>query len=160
MKHLKLLFLLCTVTAFAFACASNRDSQQAANANSARTNSFDANTTPASASPAATTAAPVDELAAARATYNAACVRCHKDNGEGGPTDMGDGGTLKVPSFKSGHGLNHTDAEFARQIAKGGDGMPGFEKRLTPEQIGGLVRFIRREFQAGLLKGGAPHSSH
>jgi mono/diheme cytochrome c family protein len=38
--------------------------------------------------------------------------------------------------------------------------MPAFEKRLTPEQIGGLVRFIRQEFQAGLLKDGAPQPSH
>jgi hypothetical protein len=38
--------------------------------------------------------------------------------------------------------------------------MPAFEKRLTPEQIRGLVRFIRREFQAGLLKEGAPDPSH
>jgi mono/diheme cytochrome c family protein len=56
--------------------------------------------------------------------------------------------------------LNRTDAQFARQIAKGGDGMPAFEKRLTPEQIAGLVRFIRREFQAGLLKDGATNPSH
>ncbi|HYG09924.1 MAG TPA: cytochrome c, partial [Pyrinomonadaceae bacterium] len=118
------------------------------------------NATAANANAPTTPPAPTDELAAARATYNAACIRCHKDNGEGGVVNMGDGGTLKVPSFKSGHGLNHTDAQFARQIAKGGDGMPGFEKRLTPEQIGGLVRFIRQEFQAGLLKDGAATTPH
>jgi mono/diheme cytochrome c family protein len=162
MKHLKLLLLLCTVTAFAVACASNHSPQQTANSQQATNSQQTANpnTTPAGASPATATNAPADELAAARATYNAACVRCHKDTGEGGLTDMGDGGTLKVPSFKSGHGLNHTDAQFARQIAKGGDGMPAFDKRLTPEQIGGLVRFIRREFQAGLLKDGAANPSH
>jgi cytochrome c551 len=148
MKHLKLVLLLCAVTAFAVACASTNTTSQIANTNAAATN----------ATPTAT--APADELAAARATYNAACVRCHRQNGEGGVTDMGDGGTLKVPSFKSGHGLDHTDAQFARQIAKGGDGMPAFEKRLTPEQIGGLVRFIRREFQEGLLKDGASNPSH
>ncbi|HEY9402779.1 MAG TPA: cytochrome c [Pyrinomonadaceae bacterium] len=148
MKQLKLVLLLLAVTAFAVACASTNTTLQIGNTNADGTN----------APPP--TAAPADELAAARATYNAVCISCHKENGEGGPTDMGDGGMLKVPSFKSGHGLNHTDAQFARQIAKGGDGMPGFEKRLTPEQIGDLVRFIRREFQAGLLKDGAPQSSH
>ncbi|HLL14360.1 MAG TPA: cytochrome c [Pyrinomonadaceae bacterium] len=148
MKHLKFVLLLLTVTAFAVACASTNTTLQIGNTNATGTNA----STPANA--------PADELAAARATYNAACIRCHRESGEGGATDMGDGGTLKVPSFKSGHGLNHTDAQFARQIAKGGDGMPGFEKRLTPEQIGDLVRFIRREFQAGLLKDGAPQPSH
>lgn len=149
MKHLKLILLFTVVAALAVACASTNSTLQISN-----TNAADTNATPA-------TAAPVnDELADARSTYNAACIRCHKQTGEGGLTDMGDGGTLKVPSFKSGHGLNHTDAQFARQIAKGGDGMPAFEKRLTPEQIGGLVRFIRREFQAGLLKDGAPDPAH
>ena len=151
MKHLKLAFLLFAAAAFAAACASTNTTLQTGN-----TNSSGATPVPA----VAPAAAPADELAAARATYNVACVRCHRENGEGGTTDMGDGGTLKVPSFKSGHGLNHTDAQFARQIAKGGDGMPAFEKRLTPEQIGGLVRFIRQEFQAGLVKEGAPQPSH
>ena len=153
MKHLKLVLLLCAVTAFAVACAATNTSLQIGNTNDTGTNATGTNAPPSAATPA-------DELAAERATYNAACIRCHRETGEGGVTDMGDGGTLKVPSFKSGHGLNHTDAQFARKIAKGGDGMPAFEKRLTPEQIGGLVRFIRREFQAGLLKDGAPQSSH
>jgi hypothetical protein len=38
--------------------------------------------------------------------------------------------------------------------------MPAFEKKLSPEQINGLVRFIREEIQAGLLKDNAPHPSH
>ena len=151
MKHLKLALLLAAVTFFALACASTNTTLQTGNTNAVATTN---------APPASQPDAPAGELAAARTTYNAACVRCHRENGEGGTTDMGDGGTLKVPSFKSGHGLNHTDAQFARQITKGGDGMPAFEKRLTPEQIGGLVRFIRHEFQAGLLKDGASAPTH
>jgi mono/diheme cytochrome c family protein len=151
MKHLKLALILSTLTALAVACTSTNSTLQLGNTNDAGSTA-----TTATAAPSA----PADELAAARATYNAACVRCHKETGEGGAVDMGDGATLKVPSFKSGRGLNNTDARYARQIAGGGDGMPAFEKRLTPEQIGGLVRFIRREFQAGLLKDAAPASSH
>ncbi|HEX8127991.1 MAG TPA: cytochrome c [Pyrinomonadaceae bacterium] len=147
MKHLKLALLLSAVTAFAIACATTNNTLPTSNTNAVSTNAAATNATPTT-----TAAAPTDEFATARTTYNATCVRCHKETGEGGEVDMGDGGTLKVPSFKSGHGLNHTDAQFARQIAKGGDGMPAFEKRLTPEQIGGLVRFIRHEFQAGLIK--------
>lgn len=106
---------------------------------------------PASATPAA------DEFASIRATYNAACVRCHKENGEGGLVELDEGARLKVPSFKAGHALKHDDAEYARQIAKGGEGMPAFGRRLSPEQINELVRFIRREFQAGLTTGQGAH---
>jgi mono/diheme cytochrome c family protein len=42
-------------------------------------------------------AATSDELAAARATYNATCVRCHKEDGSGGTVEFGEGETLKVP---------------------------------------------------------------
>ncbi|MCA1555434.1 MAG: cytochrome c [Acidobacteria bacterium] len=149
MKHLKLALLISAITTFAVACASTNTTVSINNTNNARTAS-----TPAAATPAS------DEFAAARSTYNAACVRCHKETGEGGAVEFDEGVTLKVPSFKSGEGLTDTDIQFARQIAKGGDGMPAFEKKLTPEQINGLVRFIRKEFQAGLINEGAATPSH
>ncbi|HEY0101629.1 MAG TPA: cytochrome c, partial [Pyrinomonadaceae bacterium] len=123
-------------------------------------NNSNAASTPANVTANASAPAASDELASARTTYQAVCARCHRDNGEGGTVEFEEGGALKVPSFKTGHGLTHTEAQFARQIAKGGDGMPAFEKRLTPEQINGLVRYIRQEIQAGLLKDGAPNPSH
>jgi mono/diheme cytochrome c family protein len=135
MKHLKLAFFISAITTFLVACESTNTSVSTNNTNIAHTTS-----TPVAAMPAA------EELAAARSTYNAACVRCHKQNGEGGDVEFGEGAVLKVPSFKSGTGLTQTDLQFAHQIAKGGDGMPAFEKKLTPEQINGLVRFIRQEF--------------
>ena len=46
--------------------------------------------------------------------------------------------------------MNIHDAEFAKQIANGGDGMPAFKDGSTSEQINDLVRFIRRDIQAGL----------
>lgn len=153
MKHLKLALLLSAAITFAVACANTDKPLTNVNANNAN-----------AASPpsvAASTPAPAtDEMASARATYKAVCARCHQENGEGGTVEFDEGGALKVPSFKTGHGLTHTEAQFARQIAKGGDGMPAFEKRLTPEQIGGLVRYIRQEIQAGLLKDAAPATSH
>lgn len=158
MKHLKLALLISAITTFALSCASTNTTVFKGNANDANPTSTPsvANTTTA-ATPAA---AASDDLAPARATYQAVCARCHQENGEGGTVEFNEGGTLKVPSFKTGHGLTHTEAQFARQIAKGGDGMPAFEKKLTPEQIGGLVRFIRQEIQAGLLKDGAAQPSH
>lgn len=154
MKHLKLALLICAIATFAASCASTNTNVSNGNTN---------NATPASTPPAvANSATPAvsDELAPARATYKAVCASCHRENGEGGTVEFDEGGTLKVPSFKTGHGLTHTEAQFARQIAKGGDGMPAFEKKLTPQQINGLVRFIRQEIQAGLLKDGAPNPSH
>ena len=149
MKHLKLALLIFAITTFAAACASTNTT-----VSNNTTNTTNTASTPVAATPAS------DEFAAARSTYTAACVRCHQANGEGGSVEFDEGGTLKVPSFKSGHGLHHTDIEFARQIAKGGDGMPAFEKKLTPEQINGLIRFIRKEFQAGLANEGAASPSH
>jgi len=99
--------------------------------------------TPVSSAPAA----PTDEFAATRATYAQFCIACHKPDGTGGIRELDDGTKLKVPSFREGHALEHTDADFARQIANGGDGMPAFKNRLDQQRIDALVRFIRHEFQ-------------
>ncbi|HEV7904706.1 MAG TPA: cytochrome c [Pyrinomonadaceae bacterium] len=155
MRQLKLALLISAITTFAAACASTNTTVSNGNSNNPNTNSTAAANTAATPALAAS-----DELASARATYTAVCARCHQESGEGGTVEFDEGGTLKVPSFKSGHGLTHTEAQFARQIAKGGEGMPAFEKKLTPEQINGLVRYIRQEIQAGLLKDGAHNPSH
>ncbi|HLL70751.1 MAG TPA: cytochrome c [Pyrinomonadaceae bacterium] len=158
MKHLKLALLISAITIFAASCASTNTTVFNGNSNNA--NPASTPTSAATNTTAATAASPSDEFAAARSTYNATCVRCHKENGEGGAVEFDEGDTLNVPSFKTGHGLTHTDAQFARKIAKGGDGMPAFEKKLTSEQIIGLVRFIRHEFQAGLVGDAPPSPSH
>lgn len=146
MKHLKLALLISAATLFAIACAGINTTIQPGNANNT-----DLASTPIAAAPAA----PPDEFAAARATYQATCVRCHKETGEGGAVTLDEGDTLKVPSFKSDHSRKDSDEEHAEQITKGGDGMPAFGKRLSPAQINNLVRFIRHEFQSGAPTGGA-----
>ncbi|HEY0078794.1 MAG TPA: cytochrome c [Pyrinomonadaceae bacterium] len=147
MKHLKTALLSSAFALLALACTGN---------NTTTNNSGDISRANTASSPAASaTPSPTptpDEFAAARTTYNAVCIRCHKDNGEGGLVELDEKTKLKVPSLKEGHGLTHTDQQFARQIAQGGDGMPAFKNRLSPEQIDELVRFIRREFQVGLVK--------
>jgi mono/diheme cytochrome c family protein len=90
-----------------------------------------------------------DQFAATRTSYETNCKLCHGANGEGGPVKLEDGTKLKVPSLREGHALRHTDAEFTKQITKGGDGMPGFGEKLKPEEINDMVRLIRREFQGG-----------
>jgi mono/diheme cytochrome c family protein len=151
MKLAKLAFIIAAITLFAVACGDSTSTNQA-------TNTGGAQSTPA-ASPKATTAAATptpDELAEAKATYMNACTACHQDKGEGGMVKI-ENKRLKVPSLLEGHGLTHTDAEFAKQIANGGDGMPAFKDRLNEKQINDLVRFIRRDIQAGLTPKTAAH---
>jgi mono/diheme cytochrome c family protein len=90
-----------------------------------------------------------DPFAATRVSYDANCRLCHGAKGEGGPVKLEDGTKLKVPSLREGHALRDPDSDFVKQITKGGDGMPAFGEKLKPEEINELVRFIRREFQAG-----------
>ena len=96
--------------------------------------------------PAAKATATPDEFASARISYAKHCVACHGAQGEGGVKTV-DEKKLKVPSFSTGHALKHTDEDFVEQIMKGGDGMPEFKNKLSPDEINTLVRFVRHEFQ-------------
>ena len=58
------------------------------------------------------------------------------------------GKRLKVPSLRTGGAVKDSDKELGDQIANGGDGMPAFKERLSPDQINELVRFIREELQS------------
>jgi mono/diheme cytochrome c family protein len=89
---------------------------------------------------------PMDDLAEARGTYKEACAKCHQTNGEGGPVTI-DGKNVKAPNFKRPGIVNAPDADLAKTISNGGDDMPGFGKRLSPQQINDLVRMIRSDFQ-------------
>jgi len=91
-----------------------------------------------------------DKFAGVRTIYDKDCKSCHGQNGEGGPVKLDDGTKLKVPTFREGRALRHPDSDYLKQITKGGDGMPAFEKKLTPEQMNDLIRFIRVVFQPGM----------
>lgn len=88
-----------------------------------------------------------DQFANARDLFAKNCQTCHGANGAGGPVKLDDGTRLKVPSLREGHALRHSDEDFTKQITKGGDGMPSFEKKLTPVQMNEIIRFIRHEYQ-------------
>ena len=96
--------------------------------------------------PAAKATATPDEFASARVNFAKHCVACHGAQGEGGVKTV-DEKKLKVPSLSTGHALKHTDDDFVEQIMKGGDGMPEFKDKLSPDEINLLVRFVRHEFQ-------------
>jgi mono/diheme cytochrome c family protein len=97
----------------------------------------------------ATSQSTPDEFAAVKVIFTKDCQECHGANGEGGPVTLKDGTKLKVPTLRSGHALRHNDAEFVKQITKGGDGMPAFADKLKTEEINALIKFIRKEFQGG-----------
>lgn len=88
----------------------------------------------------------IDEMASFRKIYKVDCMRCHMENGEGGPVDI-DGTKIKVPSFKRPSVIKDPDSELIEQIAEGGDDMPSFKSKLSADEIQGLVKFIRKEFQ-------------
>ncbi|HEV2707626.1 MAG TPA: cytochrome c [Pyrinomonadaceae bacterium] len=140
MKLFKFVLILVTLTS-AFACAGGGNET----ANNRSNNTANANTSAqASPTPAAPTPTP-DELAAAASTYNTTCVRCHKADGTGGEVELEEGKKIKVVNLRE-HGRRDTDKHLADIIADGHDDMPSFKKRLSPEQINELVRYIRREF--------------
>jgi len=99
-------------------------------------------------SPATSTATP-DAFAATRSIFEKDCKECHGANGAGGRVKLDDGTKLRVPSLREGHALRHPDSDFVKQIEKGGDGMPAFKDKLTPQQITEMISFIRKEFQGG-----------
>lgn len=100
----------------------------------------------AQATPAPQTTPTPDEFAVARANYAKHCSACHGDEAKGGLVKIEDT-RLKVPSLREGHALHHPDEDFVKQITNGGDGMPKFKDKLSPEEIKGMVRFVRHEFQ-------------
>jgi mono/diheme cytochrome c family protein len=85
----------------------------------------------------------------AKGIYEEKCMICHKNDGTGGRVTI-NGENLRVPNFKVGHALRHSDKDFQDQIAEGGDGMPAFKDKLTPEQIKDVVAYIRQAFQPGV----------
>ena len=88
-----------------------------------------------------------DQFASVRGIYEKECKSCHGETGTGGPVKQKDGTTLKVPSLREGRAARHEDAEFMKQITKGGDGMPAFDQKLTTDQMNDLIKMIRKEFQ-------------
>ncbi len=96
--------------------------------------------------PAAKATATPDEFAVARANYAKHCSACHGDEGKGGLVKV-DNTKLKVPSLREGHATMHPDEKLVKQITNGGDGMPKFSNKLSPDEINAMLRFVRHEFQ-------------
>ena len=137
MKLFKFAALLAAAALFALAC----DNTTGTNPNANR----GANASPA-ISPAASPTPTTDEFARARVIYGQECSICHGEDAKGGIVKV-EGKRLKVPSLTEGHALNHSNEELAKQISKGGDGMPAFKDKMSEDEINQMVRFIRQQFQ-------------
>jgi mono/diheme cytochrome c family protein len=76
----------------------------------------------------------------AAATYKAKCAACHGPDGKG---ETPTGKAMKVRSFASDEVKKQSNAELTGIIVKGKGKMPGYDKKLTEDQIEGLVKYIR-----------------
>lgn len=76
----------------------------------------------------------------AAALYKAKCQVCHGADGKG---DTPAGQKLGVKDFHSPEVARMSDAELIEAIQKGKGKMPGYEGKLTPDQIKALVKYVR-----------------
>jgi cytochrome c6 len=83
--------------------------------------------------------APANADNPAEATYKAKCAMCHGPDGKG---ETAAGKTMKVKDFSLEEVQKMSDADLTDAISKGKGKMPAY-KTLTPDQVKGLVAYIR-----------------
>lgn len=79
-------------------------------------------------------------FADAAADYKAKCATCHGPDGKG---DTAMGKTIKVKDLASADVQKQSDADLTTIIEKGKKPMPGYQGKLTKEQIDGLAKYVR-----------------
>ena len=72
-------------------------------------------------------------------TYKAKCAACHAADGSGSEV----GKKLGTHDFHSSQVQSQPDADLNQIIAKGKNKMPAYEKSLKPDEINGLVAYLR-----------------
>ena len=77
---------------------------------------------------------------AAADVFKSKCASCHGADGKG---DTPAGTKMKVKDLASDDVQKQSDADLAAIIEKGKKPMPGYEGKLTKEQIDGLVKYMR-----------------
>lgn len=85
-------------------------------------------------------AAPAKSDDKSAATYKQKCAACHGPDGKG---DTPAGKSTKVRSFADTEVAKQSDEELAGVVEKGKNKMPAYGKSLKPEEIKGLVAYIR-----------------
>jgi len=71
----------------------------------------------------------------AAGTYKAKCAMCHGADGKGGKMGTRDFASAEVKA--------ETDAQLTEIITKGKGKMPAYGEKLKPEEIKGLVAYVR-----------------
>lgn len=77
----------------------------------------------------------------AASVFKSKCVLCHAADGSGNSPS---GKALKAKDLRSSETQSKSDTEIADVIAKGRNKMPAFGEKLKPDQIQGLVTYIRQ----------------
>ena len=83
---------------------------------------------------------PVQADEASAKLYASKCVACHAADGSG-TTPAGK--ALKLKDLRDPEVQKMTDSDLATIITKGKGKMPGYEKTMKPDQIQGLVSYVR-----------------
>lgn len=84
-------------------------------------------------------AAPVPQQGG-KMTFEDNCAICHDEDGSGNtPIGM----SLMIPDLRSDDVQKHTDQELIDIITNGMDPMPSFKDKLKPDEIKGVVAYIR-----------------
>jgi mono/diheme cytochrome c family protein len=72
--------------------------------------------------------------------YKANCVLCHSADGSG---DSATGKAMHAKDLRSDEVQKQSDTELSDAIAKGKGKMPAFGAKLKPDDVTGLVAYIR-----------------
>ena len=72
--------------------------------------------------------------------FKGKCAMCHGPDGKG---EVPMGKKLAVPSLSAPEVQNQSDAQLTEAIGKGKNKMPGYDGKLSKEQITSLVAYIR-----------------
>ena len=73
--------------------------------------------------------------------FKSKCVLCHAADGSGSSPS---GKALKAKDLRSSETQTKSDTDIATVITKGRNKMPAFGEKLKPDQIQGLVAYIRQ----------------
>ncbi len=76
----------------------------------------------------------------AAALYKSKCQACHGPDGKG---ETAAGKKLGVKGFQSPEVAKMSDVELFDITKKGKDKMPGYDKKLTDDQMKELIKYIR-----------------
>jgi cytochrome c6 len=85
-------------------------------------------------------AAPVSAQNSPDALYKAKCQACHGPDGKG---ETAAGQKMGAKDFHSPEVTKMSDVELFDITKKGKEKMPAYDKKLTDEQIKGLIKYIR-----------------